>query len=236
MGTINKYVFLFFISILTINYSFSQTAQIEKDYIQDLYETGQITLEEFRAIGKLWGEMMEDIGFYPELPYYESLGIIKFEYVQNYTADKEIIFTRIKEWAALTFGSSRDVLHHEDLNTGKIILKGYFNIPYKKDVKIWFKENETLDNSKCSHTYIFTIKDNRLKIQITGLDYEIDYWTSYGTRTLRKSVHSLYPITADNSMQWKSKITLLKNTNTEINGLVNHLDNYISSYKSDYDF
>ena len=220
-----------------LNYSFGQTAQIEKDYIQNLYQTGQMTLEEFREKGKLWGDLMEDIGEYPQLPYDESLGMIKFDYLFNYTTDKKTIFNRIKQWGALTFGSLDAVLHYEDLEAGKVILKGFFDIPYSKDIRIWFKENETLEQSQCSHTYIFTIKDNKLKIQIIGLNYEIAYYTtSYGSRTYTKNVHSLYPITADESLQWKSKLSLLDNTNKEINGLVNSLDMYIQAYQSDYDF
>ena len=42
------------------------------------------------------------------------------------------------EWAAETFGSLADVLHYSNLDNGKIIIKGWFEVFYKNDVETFF--------------------------------------------------------------------------------------------------
>jgi hypothetical protein len=231
-----KFNLLLIVSFLIASFCYSQTPEIEKENMVKMYESGKVNLEEYQELVKQWHELLADVGEYPKLPFNESLGIIRFEFVNQYSFNKEVIFKRIKEWGAITFGALNSVLHYEDFESGKIILKGYFDIPYVADVKMWFRENEVVSSSKCYHTYIFTIKDNKLKVQITSLEYEISYIAGYASGKYTRSVHSLYPVTADNLMQWKSKLSLLVNTDIEIKSLVKRMDMYIRSYQNDYDF
>jgi hypothetical protein len=114
------------------------------------------------------------MGGYPDLPYNENTNTIQFNQVLEFpNVDKETIYNRILEWSALTFGSINAVLHYENFETGKIILKGTFEIIYRLETKsFWGFEKEAITNSECSETYIFTLKENKVKIEITNLMYE----------------------------------------------------------------
>ncbi|NJN25199.1 MAG: DUF4468 domain-containing protein [Cyclobacteriaceae bacterium] len=220
--------------------SFSQTRAIEVEYLKQEFEKENISLDEYKSLSKEFLDVLESIGGYPDLPYDASRGSIVFNYVKAYEYDKAIIFSRIKQWAAVSFGSLETVLHYEDLENGKLILKGYFNVNYLKDVKFWFSEKETIYSAKCYQTYMFTINDKRLKINVMGLNYEFDYMgyyeaTSYN-RTYKQDLDLLYPITKNKPETWKSNLSVLKNTDKSINFLVLSLDSYIRGYTSDYDF
>jgi hypothetical protein len=54
-------------------------------------------------------------------------------------------------------------------------------------------------------------------------------------RTYR-SIHSLYPITKDDPITWKGKLSLLVETSDKINSLLTSLYVYIENHVNDYDF
>ena len=87
-----------------------------------------------------------------------------------------------------------------------------------------------------------TTKDEKIKIEMTGLIYEIESIATYmgGTyippSTVFQSIHSLYPITSGRTDTWKGKLSLLKETNDRINMLNASLIAYIKNYKLDYEF
>ncbi len=241
---------LFIIFALTV---FSQTEKIETQYLQKKFENKEITQLEYQQIARDWHKLLNDLGGYPKLPYNENTSMIEFNILKSYPGiNKEILFNRIIEWSAINFGSLSSVLHYKNFETGKIILKGSFDLSYKKDIKSYSffgeeKEKETVSSINCYQTYIFTIKENKVKIEVKFLNYK--YTTGgYTLSTMyvpesehEISIHSLYPIASGKNsfyglFGWKGRLSILNQTNEEINTLVNRVDNYIKNFESDYKF
>ena len=129
------------------------------------------------------------------------------------------------------------------MESGKIILKGSFIVTHKKDVKNFFGTIKEKKSTKtCFHTYIFTIKNNKLKVEISDIEYEYKISSYIGSnmyvpiQDIRFTLHSLYPITNIESKYWKENLDMLKQTHMKIEWLINHLDYYIANYKEDYSF
>ncbi len=101
--------FLIFLLFFIAKISFSQTEIIEKENIANRYQNGEFTIEKYQQYGKDWRALIEDLGGYPNLPYDNKSQIIKFEYVIETEMSKKIIYDRILEWSAISFGSLSDV-------------------------------------------------------------------------------------------------------------------------------
>ena len=83
--------------LIAITTSNAQTRELELENMNDMYTFGQITVEEYQNMSKEWRELLSEFGGYPELPFDESLGIIKYELFKEYpNISKEIIYKRIK--------------------------------------------------------------------------------------------------------------------------------------------
>jgi hypothetical protein len=157
--------------------------------------------------------------------------------------DKKTIYNRIIEWSAINFGSLNTVLHYGNFETGKIILKGSNEIKYMSEFSnFWGIEKELIEPCECSETIVFTVKDNKVKIEILNLSYE---FTTGGYSTAgsyvpaiktHRSIHSLYPVTEGPPTTWKVKLSLLVETADNINLLIEHLDLYILNHIEDYNF
>lgn len=212
-------------------------------YLSEKYQNGDITLERYRELSKRWTDLIELFGSYPDMPYSSELNSILFEYVLDNSYSKEINFNRIKEWGAIYFIDFENVLRYENFNSGKIILKGYFEIPFLYDVRFMGIKllNNTVEKAISTQTYVFTIKENKVKVEISGIYYEIIY-TDPGIGvevTYRRGIDAVYPVTQLGEgifLDWDAKLSLLKNTKEQIEELVQSLDNYIKGYENDYDF
>ena len=190
--------------------------------------------------------MLSFFGGYPAMPYDEEKELIEFVNVLELNGiPKSVIFNRLKEWIAINFGNIDAVLHYESFESGKVIIKGVFEIPYfKKRYNFWGKviDDEISKSVESTQTYIFTIVDNKLKIETTNIRYNFmtaGYWTgSYyrPERTNELSIHSLYPITAHPASEWKSMLSILLFTKEKINQKNLLLQYYIKNYQSDYNF
>jgi len=98
-------------------------------------------------------------------------------------------------------------------------------------------KKETLSSARCYQTYSFTIKDEKLKVQILGVSYEYSSLI-FGTTSVNivRSLRSLYPITASDQLEWKERLSLIVETDRRIKSLTSNLANYIKAFESDYDF
>lgn len=221
-----------------------QTRKVEAEKMSKSYQNGGISQSEYLEIGKKWNVMLDEIGGYPELPYNAETGIVQYEFVKSFIGiDKKTIYNRIKEWAAVNFGRLDAVLHYENLETGKIVIKGSFELPVLYDYKtFWGKEKEDSREGTCFQTYIFTIKDEKLKIQITNLSYEVrmSYYSSstnsYTKATTKLSIYEVCPVILKDPLRWKEYLTMIKFTSTEIIIFVNRLESYLNSFEQDYKF
>ncbi|MDY0075834.1 MAG: DUF4468 domain-containing protein [Bacteroidales bacterium] len=223
--------------------AWSQTEQLEKENINNRFKNGEFNVEAFGVYANDWREMMKSFGTYPELPYDEESGMIKFKIIEETGQPKKINYQRIMEWAAINFGALSSVLHYENYESGKIILKGSFDITHKNEYRnFWGKPKEGLKKTKCNQTFIFTVKDNTIKAEVIDVRYEFTF-LGYSSATMyipdrnyEVSIHHVYPITNFDSREWKEKLDLLNQTNVKINWLVGGLSNYIKEYENDIDF
>lgn len=229
--------------IILSNIAYSQTEQIEKESLSERYEKGEFSIETYKRYAKVWQKMITEIGGYPNLPYDETSGIIRFKEIQVTGQSLKINYNRVLEWAAITFGSLKNVLHYENLESGKIILKGVFDVTHKNEYKnFWGKSKEGITTTKCYQTYIFTIKDSTFKAEIVDVRYEFKSLGYNSTsfyvpdRIIEVSIHDIYPITKFESEEWKEKLDLLNQTNNRIKLLLIELKLYIMNYNTDYKF
>jgi len=232
-------IFLFFLS----NIVCSQTEQLEKENLSNRFSNGEFSAATYKAYANDWRQLLDDIGSYPNLPYDEASGQIKFKLIEKTDQIKKINFNRILEWAAINFGALSSVLHYKDFENGKIIIKGWFDVTHKNDYKnFWGQSKEGVKSTKCYQTYVFTIKDNVIKIEVVDVRYEFKSHAYYMTTTyipdriLEMSIHSIYPITNFESGEWKGKLDLLNQTNINIIKYISNLKEYITDYTNDYSF
>lgn len=225
------------------SYTWAQTEQLEKDNIHNKFKNGEFSVEAFKQYANDWKEMIQSVGEYPELPYEKESGMIKFSFVQETGQPKKINYDRIMEWAAINFGSIKSVLQYENLDNGKIILKGNFDVTHKNVYQVFFgRAREGLKTTKCKQTYIFTIKDNFIKVEIVDVKYEFKLLGYTGgsvyvpDRIYEVSIHNVYPITNYDSDKWKEMLDLLFQTNLKIELLVSDLTEYVKDYENDLEF
>ena len=241
----NKHVKIKALAVLCLisSMAWGQTLQLEKKSLNERFTRGDFSVEDYAKFAKDWRDMIASFGGYPELPYDSVSGHIKFEMVEQTGQPKHVNYQRIMEWAAINFGSLNSVLHYENYESGKIILKGSFDVTHKNIYGImWGKPLEALKTTRSKQTYIFSIKDNVIKAEIVDVRYEFFvYGYSAASqyipdRTYEISIHNVYPITNFDSMEWKEKLDLLYQTNLKIKGLIGDLVLYIKDYNDDMNF
>lgn len=224
--------------------AFTQTEQLEKENLTKMFQAGEFDEYGFKTRATEWGNLLQDFGGYPELPYNPETETIQFINSFEFPSiSKEVIFSRVLEWAAINFGSLNEVLHYKDLQSGKIILKGNFQIKFRRDYKnFWGKTKESITEKKCFQTYIFTVVDSKMKVEITDLKYEYKVYGYYinnqyrPTETYKMSIHEFYPITEFDTKDWKENLDLIYKTKLKIDLLESSLGVYILNYKEDYQF
>jgi hypothetical protein len=235
---------LILIGLLLCFKTHSQTEVLEVQNLAARYSRGDFSQPEYVQFGKDWNDMLKSLGGYPKLPYNEMTKQLEFKSIKLFTnIDKKAIYDRILEWAAEVFGSLTSILHYSNPDNGKIIVKGWFEVYYKEDIEtFWTSRKETASSVKCNFTDVFTIKENKLKIETINITY--DYYIPsvligslyIPSSTIDKPIYVFYPITDGASVTWKGKLDLLNKTNIRIASLSQDLENYINNKNKDYDF
>lgn len=238
-----KKLFLTISVFIFLGNTFCQTIQNEEKNINSIIQSKAKSQDAITALASDWKKFLIDYGTFPTLPYNTNNNEIEYIFIKSYELNKDIILNRILEWGALNFGSLDAVLHYKSIESGKLILKGRFPIVHREDfINFWGNKKETLDTKECVQTYTFTIKNNKLKIQISNISYE--YSTSsyiinntyYPAHNFNFDLSSLYPITNYDKSKWKENLNILEQTNNSINSLVSDLDTYIKDYVNDYSY
>jgi len=222
----------------------SQTEEIELKNLSDKYASGEITLEQYRKMGKDWQDLIKFFEGFPTLPVNKEYNQVEFINMFEFpNTDKQIIYDRIMEWSAINFGNLSSVLHYSNFENGKIILKGFFEIYYTEDFKLFFGgKQEQTSKVRCNNTYVFTIKNNKLKMEVQDLIYHYFYRsylvgsTYIPASELDQPIHTLYPITNSDPIEWKGRLDLLKQTNTLLSLQMLSLVKFINNRPFDYDF
>ncbi len=85
-------------------------------------------------------------------------------------------------------------------------------------MNFWGTKKETLNKRECSQTYIFTVKDNKVKVEIISIKFE---YTSggYGSGNYyvpetkyKIDINYLYPVSIFKPIQWKENLNILDQT------------------------
>lgn len=239
-----KAQFLIVFTFFQINI-FCQTYDLEMKNLVKNFSEGKINEKEFTQLSTDWGDILKSFKGYPELPFNEKSGEIEFDFVRSFKeTDKSVLFDRIMEWSAINFGSLSSVMNYNNLENGKIIIKGWFEVFYKTDYLTFFLENkkESATKVKCNFILIFTLKDEKLKININGVNYNFlrmgynapNYYIP--ATEIERPISEFYPITNGESIEWKGRLDLLHQTNLRINSFINSLESYIKSKNEDYNF
>jgi hypothetical protein len=239
-----KITIFFIFLLISISNTYCQSWEIEEQNINKIIQSGKTQLE-VQELVKDWRAFRAEYGEYPALPFNDK-NELEFTFIFDNQFNKEIIYNRILEWAAINFGALEAVLHYKNLESGKIILKGQFGITYSGDFMgggFWGnKIEERTSTSNCKQTYIFTIKDNKLKIQVVDVEVVYEFGGYMGVTAYIPSekydtpLSNYYPITRSNKLSWKSNLNKLDEVSKRIFSLASDLNMYISDFKNDYSY
>lgn len=215
-------------------FSFAATAQtlkIEFDSIENAFQQGKIA--QVDAIKKR--AFLEKI--YPSLPYDTLMQDFSFSWTVDLPGvPKNVIFKRVKERCAALYGDIDAVLRYEDMETGKIIVKGYVPIRYKQAYQGLWKVREIVGKADCYHTIVFTIKDGKMKYEILSLAYKGRFAYSTTNTTYEYSFKSMFPVGTKSDIEIRNTLELASDTLRAFDLIKKHFQVYILAWKSDYEF
>ncbi len=230
--------FLAFHMAIAQKYSIETAAINEKIFSKEIIGTDAAIQK------KLLDELTDNGKSYPLLPYDTTSKSIDFTYIiQCPGVPQKIVHRRIKEWCALRYNDVYSATRYEDLESGKIITKGFTPIVYTKRYEGLFgwKRSETRSN-KCFHTLIFTSIEGKVKMQVEDLRYlfSIGGYSVAGTYFPKVEFEvylaPLYPIVKNEMKEWDGILELSRETIKVYNAHVEDLTKYINAWQSDYRF
>jgi hypothetical protein len=235
---------LLFVLLILPAIAFTQTEELEKRSLTERYEEGEFSHETYLQYATEWRDLLLEYGGYPDISFNNQNN--RIEYIRIYEFpdfDKKDIYNRLLEWAAINFGELSSVLHYSDLESGKIILKGNFSIFYKGFYKnFWGNKKQKSISRKSFQTYIFTIKDNKLKLEVVNFTYKYKiYGYSAGnyyipTETFELDIQDIYPVTNHEPLEWLANLDLLVKTKDKVVLLMYNIDTFINERTEDYSF
>lgn len=217
--------------------AFTQTRELEKNYLNNIIFNKKATKDEAAALGLAWRDLLTEFGGYPELPYNTETGKIEFiTTIEVPGKSKAEIIRRLEEWVAINYGSINEVLHYKNLESGKMIVKGLFDMPFEVGEYDWFWSKKLIvRNSRCHHTVIFTVRDGKLKMEHQDMEfrYRTEGYVSSNVYVPSENVEipvgSLYPVTAGAKDTWKSRLRtiqeIIRRTKLSEDGLKSYLLN-----------
>lgn len=235
---------LFFTLMLLSIAAQSQTLAMEYALLNQKLKSGDYDVERVRDMNAELKDI-EKSGKYPLLDYDTVSHEITYRYIIECPGvPKTIVYKRIKEWCALKYGDFETVLRYEDFETGKIIVKGYVDLPYEYNWVGLFGEIQTnTEKTKCTHALVATVKDYRVKIEIKELYYEFVYGgyfigsTYYPKVSSQKSISMFLPLVNNKKVRdWKMSLSLLSNTELQFDYCKESIHKYLMDYLVDYKF
>jgi hypothetical protein len=237
----NRLAIFSLILVLNVTLSVSaQTLDLESANLQQKFMSGEWTPEKYQDKAADFRKLLKDMGGYPELGYNTETDNIEYEYILEVSPDKELIYNRINEWAAINFGSLDYVLHYSNLTTGKIILKGHFDVNYREDFNFFWTTFESINRKTCYQTYVFTIVNQKVKVNISNVRFDFTslVYGPSGINTDNKSISvgEMYPITNSPSKSWKSNLDMLYQTKRYLSSFAERIQIYINNSEGDYEF
>jgi hypothetical protein len=226
-------IILLIILIFPAFYIYSQSPDAERRSIDSLFKGGKLNTDQVALLRKKWNAVITKYR-YPELKVNTSTGEIDISEILTFSNfDKKILFQRSLQWIAINYGD----LTHNDLESGKIIANGLIDLTHFAEYQVGFGSREIRQiQTPTNYTLILTIKDNKIKYNITNITYTFTNFSETITE-ISFPIISLFPIVAQDQMQWVKFITVLNATTDKFYfKLKNSLVDYINDADNDYKF
>ena len=227
-----KKTLLICITLFAFIEAFSQSLAIEKQRVDSLLKSGTLNVSQTLQLRNNWLAFTANYN-YPELPLNITTGEADFTDIMDLNNfNKQIIYQKCLEWSAINYFN----ILYKDPESGKIIAAGLMNLTHSAEYPSGFGKKESPTQTSVTYTMILTIKDNKIKFNITNIEYTFsNYSESSDEMTL--SFDSLFPIVLKDKMQWKRYITVLNETRGKIFfKLKTSMSDYVKTYENDYKF
>lgn len=232
---------LVFLSIISPLFVVGQTLEFEEAELNRIVKSKMLTHAEIKTLVDDWRAFVAE-NEYPKLPVNESGEVVFVEIMDLPGISSLDAFDKIKEWLAINYGEISSVLHYEDRRRGKIIAKGFFEMGVKIDLKrLLGGKVEGAGYFRVNHTLIFTVINDKVKVELTGLEYEYQYHKSeiaavaYNSQIMTSyTSDELYPIVRSAPETWRMKLNLLEATKIRVAGFSHAIKRYIMTDDRDF--
>lgn len=194
---------------------FGQTDSIEKATLYNKLMSKAITGAEYSKIMIQWSHTLKK---YPDQPLDQN-GQVHYIFINELKGfDKEKLFNRTLEWLSINYGLLPADMY-ANLKDGKIIFRNSLNL---------------IKNYSCVPTSIISIKDEKIRIELINIMYQVyyagDYTAGIPEKTLNLNINEVYPVILKRTAEWDINLTLLWETNKLFNNEIKNLNDYILSY------
>ncbi|MFA5045959.1 MAG: DUF4468 domain-containing protein [Paludibacter sp.] len=220
-----KTIITFLILMIGLNL-YGQTDSIETSLLYQKALSKEISGQDFSTKIKKWNETIKKVNGYPEIPI-NSNGKIQYSFVRNFPGlSKASLYKRTLEWFSIAYGIAPAYLYANQ-EDGRIICSNSLNVSV---------------NTTSSFTYVISIKDNKILMDILNLGYQVtsagyysgDTWIP--ERSDYSGIDGTLPVILKDSTQWIFYLNLLKTINKQMNEEIGSLSDYINNYDSRYNF
>jgi hypothetical protein len=218
-------IFLFLI-VIEIN-SFGQTDTLERIALNNKLISKEITESNYLNIRLQWNKMMKT-NQYPDIPV-DSSGQVHYCYINEFkNYDKEKLFNRTMEWLSINYGFVPSN-YYSNLKDGKIILRNNLNL-----------FQNLFQNYSCTFTLVFSVKDEKIRVDIYSLSYQVfsqgDYESGTPDNTINYNITDIYPVILKKQSEWPKYLLLFRATNKLLPAEIKNLNDYILAYDTSYTF
>jgi hypothetical protein len=209
--------FLLLLIILVESNLYGQTDSLEKIILLNKLISKEITDVDFSKIMPQWVQLINKVN-YPDLPLDQN-GQVHYVFINEFKGfDKEKLVNRTLEWLSINYGMLPSNMY-SNLKEGKIILRNSLSL---------------FNNYSCSFTSIFSIKDEKIKLELISLSYQTYYEGNYASgipeKTISFNINEVYPIILKKPSEWKLNLSIFKATNKLFDTETKNLCDYILSY------
>lgn len=205
---------------------YGQTDSIENSVLYKKALSLEISGQDYSTTIKKWNETIKKMNGYPKLPLNAS-GKIQYSFVKDFpNLSKGVLYNRILEWFSIAYGIVPANLY-ANKEDGKIICSTSFQISA---------------NTTSSFTYVFTIKDKKILMDIMNLGYNVfraGYYsgeTWIPDKTYYSDIDQVFPIILKEPSKWNFYLDTLMTFDKQFKSESDNLSEYLINYDSRYNF
>ena len=215
------------IIILLISFNmYGQTDSIEQSIAYKKALSMEITGPEYSKIVKDWSAAVKRSKGYPHLQVNND-GKVQYSFIKEFpNVSKKLLYNRILEWLSVSYGIFPTYLY-SNLDDGKIICS--------ISLKVY-------DNTTSSLTYVISIKDNKILVNIMNLGYQVSTVGHYSGDTwipdssYYSGIDQVFPIILKEPLKWNYYLDLMATINKQLNNEMDILSDFLINYDSRYIF